>query len=554
MSLRTFLMALITVAGVIFAFCAPRFGDAALSAVERFGVRLAQRKGLAIVSIAVAAVLLRLSLLSWVSVPAPGIHDEFSYLLASDTFAHGRLTNPPHPMWIYFDTFHELQNPTYMSKYPPAQGVCLALGQILGHPWIGVLLSTAGMCAAVLWALQGWLPARWALLAGFLVLFRFALFGQWINSYWGGSVPALGGALVIGSLPRIIHSRRPRDAAILGIGATALALSRPFEGFVFCIPVFAVLLAWLWSRKSPSLSETVPRTIVPILAILILCGTFMAYYNWRVTGSPIVFPYVLYERTHTTLPLLQWQKASAPIQYQNPQFEAFHDSHSWATVSSMQGRIRGFRSFVSVLAFDTRGFVSFYLWPEFFFVLLVTFPWVVRDRRVRLPISQTLFCIGGFLLAMWFQPHYAAALTATVFCLTGQGTRHLRKWQLGGRPIGIGLTRAIVLLVVALTPFHQSSAYNYPSIIRRAEIEQHLAITPGQHLVIVRYSPRHDPLQEWVYNRADIDHAKVVWAREIPGIPTEPLLTYFHRRRVWLLEADASQAVIVPYPKEQVSK
>ena len=169
-------------------------------------------------------------------------------------------------------------------------------------------------------------------------------------------------------------------------------------------------------------------------------------------------------------------------------------------------------------------------------------------------MMQTLFCIGGFLLAMRFQPHYAAPLTATVFCLTGQGMRHLRKWRLGARPIGIGLTRALIVLAIALTPFHQSSAYNYPSMVRRAEIERHLATTPGQHLVIVRYSPQHDPLQEWVYNRADIDHANVVWAREIPGIQIGPLLTYFHGRRVWLLEADASEVVVVPYSTGQVSK
>jgi hypothetical protein len=78
-------------------------------------------------------------------------------------------------------------------------------------------------------------------------------------------------------------------------------------------------------------------------------------------------------------------------------------------------------------------------------------------------------------------------------------------------------------------------------------VEARLEKMPGKQLVIVHYSPHHYVHAEWVFNRADIDDAKIVWAREIPGVDAAPLLAYFKDRRVWTVDADSRSPEPVPY-------
>src|SRR5271154_1491448 len=166
--------------------------------------RFSEKRALITCIVILASLAGRAALLRYIPIPEPGVQDEFSYLLAADTFASGRLTNPTPPLWTHFETIHELMRPSYQSKFPPAQGLALAMGQVVfGHPWFGVWLSVAAMTAAIYWACAGWLPNRWALLGGVVALLKVGMITYWSTSYFGGAVAAGAGALVIGAVPRL---------------------------------------------------------------------------------------------------------------------------------------------------------------------------------------------------------------------------------------------------------------------------------------------------------------------------------------------------------------
>jgi hypothetical protein len=544
-------LAVVAVVSLV-AWWAPGIGDGWFRKAEDFASRLAARKELAIGVVFAITLGFRLLLMPLLGVPRPSLHDEYSYLMMGDTFAHGRLANPQHPMWLSLETFHISSWPTYSSIFPPAQGMALALGEILGNPWIGVLLSEGAMCAAIVWMLQGWVAPRWALLGGMLALLNLGIVSYWINSYWGGAMAAIGGALVLGAWPRIQRKARVRDSLILGLGVAILANSRPLEGLIFCLPVAAALLIWLARESSPQLRVTGPRVVAPLITVLMITGAFTGYYNWRVTGNPLLLPHSLNFKAYYSTPLFIWGKLRPPLHYNNRQFEEYYNG--W-----QRNNFRGSARDIFRVSWEkVRAYPSAFLWAGSLPILIAS-PLVFRDRKMRLLLLELAVCGVGLFLVVYSMPHYAAPLTCVIYALLVQAIRHLRTIRWKGQPVGIAWSRMAITLLLAVTAFNLYHVVRHPNDPyawswdkghngdARVRIEQLLAGQPGKQLILVRYAPNHNSHGEWVYNFADIDAQRIVWARELGTEQDRKLLAYFNDRQPWLFEPDRDWKHLRPY-------
>jgi hypothetical protein len=544
------------------AFVSPELGADRFQKVERSLGRLAAKRGLAVLTVGLVTLVTRAALLPVEPVPEPTVHDEFSYLLAADTFASGRMANPTHPLWMHFETMHEDSHPNYASMYPPAQGLVLAVGKrVFGSPFAGVWLSAGFMCGAICWMLQGWLPPGWALLGGLLVVIRLGSFSYWADSYWGGAVAATGGALLLGALPRIIRPRHPGIGAslLLGVGVAILLNSRPYEGAVLSATAGAILLtraATVRDSRRPLLW----RFLIPALVILLPAAILTCYYNWRVFGSPLTFPYQVNRATYAMAKVFVWQQPSPEPAFHHKAMRDFFvrwemDHFRWVRTPS------GFLGFAGV---KLESAWRFFVGPVLSVPLLMLF-WVLRDRRIRPLVIVAAVYLAALAVQAWFAPHYAAPVAGLIWLMLLQGMRHLRLWRRREKAVGLALVRMIPAVCVLMFgiriasgaaadpvwlrwPLTWATAWTVP--LHRQDVIAELKSYAGPQLVIVRYSENHDPFQEYVFNDADIDGSRIVWAREMGKAQNRQLVAYFNKRRIWLLKPDVAAWTLSPYPAE----
>lgn len=489
------------------------------------------------------------------AIPAPGIHDEFSYLLAGETFSQGRLTNPPHPMRLFFESFHILTEPTYMSMYPPGQGLSLALGIALtGYPIAGVWIAAAGAAASMCWMLQAWTRPTWALIGGLIALLRISVFSYWANSYWGGAVSTIGGALLFGSVGRVLNRPHSWQGVVAGLGMLLLVGTRLWEGTIVSAVASTYTVVRKWHERTIA-----QRTFVLVLlstTLTIASGAvWLCYYNYQITGNPFRLPYLENRSRNQVYGSFLWEKP-------NPDRTFDHE-----VIRKFYFETEGYREklpYLEIQADKPLRLWYFIFGPALTPAIFGLFgAW--RSRRLQLAFLSIAVFAGSHLLVPWhILPHYSGPIIPMVYLLIVEGFRRLNLWRAPYLWSGSILTKsslaACVLMVVfrLLSPSVGTNVYREGTLswytygllanFNRVKIEDELKKMGGQHLVLVSYSPTHDINTEWVYNHADIDGSEVVWARTLPDIgKLQPLLDYYRNRKMWIIYPDRDPNRVYDY-------
>ncbi len=455
--------------------------------------------------------------------PQPRIHDEFSYLLAADTFSHGRLTNPTHALWPFFETFHVLQRPSYMSKYPPGQGLMLALGKVLaGEPIVGAWIAAAVLCVAAYWMLNGFFSPLWSFACAMLLAVH-PLIAQWSQTYWGGSVAAIGGVLVLGAWVRLIAKPRWSDGALLGIGLVILAISRPFEGAAFALPIMISLLL------RPRLALIATGALVALGAI------WLGYYNYRVTHHALELPYFAYERQYAVAPPFLFEALRPEPAFRHREMKDYADQIEVPHFLAQ----RSVSGFLHVAGEKFLRLIQDVADPWLIAIPLLLSPLAAAsDRRLWMAVAAGTAVLLATLLSNWTRSQYVAPATGPVLVLFVAGLRWLdSRASAAARGLLLAVVAGAIVLAVQNT---RPGSEQFQRSVLTAELNQ----IDSLNLVLVRYLPGHRLDDEWVYNDADIDASKTVWAHDMGDAENRRLLKYFKDRQVWRLDVDGESAHI----------
>lgn len=481
----------------------------------------------------------------WGSLAEPAsIHDEASYLLQANLFAHGRWTWPSPPLPKFFEQFHVLLVPAVASKYMPGHALVLSPGSRVGLPGLVPVLLTL-VTGALLFSL-----AR-RLAGGSVALLTWILWStapgnlEWRSSYL--SETTTGALWLLGwwALWRWSERERITDLLIVAACVGWGAITRPMTGLVFALPV-AVFVLWraqarrLW--KQVVIAACLGAGVLGIIPLWSAATTG----DWRTT------PLLLYTKQYMPYDVPGFgagsqrpaRALSQELDRLNRRMETIRDKHVLENLPGVVAeRLR-------MLALKTIGARRGFL---ILFALLGAF---TLPAVWRLSLATTVLLFAAYLTywtaAYWgvyfieAYPVLFLAAAAGLWHFSGAMARALAQRRLDrhGSPerLQVLLAAAAAVLLISSVPAYLLAAKDFRrwSLSSRAAFSAAIAAIPEERAVVfVRYTPNHDGNRSLVENDGNFAAARV-WLAHDRGAENRALLEAGPARTPYLYD-EASQ-------------
>jgi hypothetical protein len=333
-----------------------------------------------------------------------------------------------------------------------------------------------------------------------------------------------------------------------------------------------LLGTWWWRRRPAEVFGFLKKTMVVSLCPVIPALAAMAAHNWATTGSWHRMPYQLHEHQYGIAPLFVW---GTPKEYnantladQSSTIVSYHTGwslDSYTARAGILGWLQGI-AIASLLLLKYWG-VMLGLLP-----ILTCLFWL-RFELARWLCVALMFQIIASSSVCWIFTHYLAPVMPWLVVLSIVGLRQAGVWlnsldvirqfqlslgnkqpplgnasvlRLWGVAGGCALLAQFIVLVFLATKLNDKPGREWA--IERALIEERLQAESGEHLVMVHYAPGHNVHEEWVYNWADLERSKVLWARGERADWNGALFAkYKEHRKIWSLNiaADGGKPVLL---------
>jgi hypothetical protein len=238
--------------------------------------------------------------------------DELVQLVQAKTFASGRLWQPASPTPEFYSVLNMVDGSgRYYGQFPPGGPAMLALGVLVGTPWL-----VGPVCGAVavgaFWSYLRVVEPQREVAVGAALLFAVAPFAVFMSGSHMNHVPASMWLMVaMAAMARAMSSSRPAPgfAFLNGVALGCAATIRPVDAFAFALP------AGLWYLSNALGDRARWRDVIASgIGVAIPIGA-MFWVNAHTTGRPFLFGYqVLWGRSHDLgFHRAPWGMAHTPV-------------------------------------------------------------------------------------------------------------------------------------------------------------------------------------------------------------------------------------------------